>query len=72
MGFFASGVCLPMGEAGLDASTGFLEDKVSGCPLLHGAGSCVGTPSADLTSCSADVKTSCLFSNQLENASFES
>ena len=39
MGFFASGVCLPVGEAGLDASTGFLEDKASGCPLLHGAGS---------------------------------
>ena len=39
---------------------------------LHGAGSRVGTPSADLTSCSADVKTSCLFSIQLENSTFES
>ena len=38
-GFFASGVCLLAGEAGLDASTGLLEDKASGCPLLHGAGS---------------------------------
>ena len=38
-GFLASGICPLVGEAGLEASAGFLEGKASACPLVGGAGS---------------------------------